>query len=91
MTEQNLYIHTNYIWHRVVLRVIVSAPFVIIKGIADVISNVAEKLYWKLDKVLPVAYHQTKVPFDQLSKGEQKEVQRIAKARGAILSQVYDD
>lgn len=90
MTEQKLYTHTNYIWHLVVLRVIVMSPFAITGLIASFISNTAEKIYWKIDKVLPDAYYQTRVPFDQLSKGEQKEVQRIAKARGAILSQVYD-
>ena len=91
MTEQNLYIHTNYIWHRVVLRVIVLAPFAITVEVANFISNKVDKICRKLDKMLPIHYKQTQVPFDQLSKGEQKEVQRIAKARGAILSQVYDD
>lgn len=91
MTEQKLYTHTNYIWHFFVLRLIVVSPFVVINAVTSFIANTAEKVCWKLDKMLPVAYYQTKVPFDQLSKGEQKEVQRIAKARGAILSQVYDD
>lgn len=88
MTEQKLYTHTNYIWHFFVLRLIVVAPFVAINAVTSFIANTAEKVCWKLDKMLPVSYKQSKVPFEQLSKREQKEIERLAKARGAILSQV---
>lgn len=88
MTEQKLYSHIEYTWHLLILRVILCSPFVFIKGISDIISTASEKVYWKLDKVLPVCYTETKVEFDQLSKGEQEAIQRVAKARGAILSQV---
>ena len=90
MTDQ-LYTHTHYIWHRVLLRVMVMAPIKITEFIALCISGACDGLFQVFDQMLPIHYKQTKVPFDQLSKGEQKEVQRIAKARGAILSQVYDD
>ena len=88
MTKQPLYTHTNYIWHFFVLRLIVMSPFVITHYVTSFIANTAEKVYWKVDKILPDAYKQTKVPFEQLSKGEQEEIKRLAKARGAILSQV---
>lgn len=86
MTE--LYTHTHYIWHRVLLRVMVMAPIKITEFIALCISGACDGLFQVFDQMLPIHYKQTEVPFDQLSKGEQKEVQRIAKARGAILSQV---
>ena len=86
--EQNLYTHTHYIWHRVLLRVIIMAPIKITEFIALCISGACDGLYQVFDQMLPAHYKQTKVPFDQLSKGEQEAIQRIAKARGAILSQV---
>lgn len=86
--EQNLYIHTHYIWHRVLLRVIIMAPIKITEFIALCISGACDGLYQVFDQMLPAHYKQTKVPFDQLSKGEQEVIQRITKARGAILSQV---
>lgn len=86
--EQNLYIHTHYIWHRVFLRVMVMAPIKITEFIALCISGACDGLYQVFDQMLPAHYKQTKVPFDQLSKGEQEVIQRITKARGAILSQV---
>jgi hypothetical protein len=89
MTKQPLYTHTNYIWHFLVLRLIVISPFVAINAVTNFIANTAEKVCWKLDKMLPVSYHQTKVPFEQLSKREQKEIERLAKARKSIRSQVY--
>ena len=89
--EQPLYTHTHYIWHRVLFRLIVMGPFAITGEVAKIISDVTYKLVHKIDEMLPSPYEQTKVPFDQLSKGEQKEIKRVAKARGAILSQVYDD
>ena len=89
--EQPLYTHTHYIWHRVLFRLIVMGPFAITGEVAKIISDVTYKLVHKIDEMLPSPYEHTKVPFDQLSKGEQKEIKRVAKARGAILSQVYDD
>lgn len=89
--EQNLYTHTHYIWHRVLLRVIIMAPIKITEFIALCISGACDGLYQVFDQMLPVHYKQTKVPFDQLTKGEQEAIQRIAKARGAILSQVYQE
>lgn len=86
--EQNLYTHTHYIWHRVLLRVIIMAPIKITEFIALCISGACDGLYQVFDQMLPAHYRQTQVPFDQLSKGEQEAIQRIAKARGAILSQV---
>lgn len=86
--EQNLYTHTHYIWHRVFLRVMVMAPIKITEFIALCISGACDGLYQVFDQMLPAHYRQTQVPFDQLSKGEQEVIQRITKARGAILSQV---
>ena len=86
--EQNLYTHTHYIWHRVLLRVIIMAPIKITEFIALCISGACDGLYQVFDQMLPAHYRQTQVPFDQLSKGEQEAIQRITKARGAILSQV---
>lgn len=86
--EQNLYTHTHYIWHRVLLRVIIMAPIKITEFIALCILGACDGLYLVFDQMLPAHYRQTQVPFDQLSKGEQEAIQRIAKARGAILSQV---
>ena len=88
MTEQPLYTHTNYIWYLVVLRVIVMSPFAITHLVTSFIANTSEKVYWKIDEMLPLAYKQTQVPFEQLSKGEQKGIERLAKARGTILLQV---
>lgn len=88
MTKQKLYSHIEYTWYLLVLRVILIGPFVLIKGISDIISTVSEKVYWKLHEMLPVCYTETKVEFDQLSKREQKKIQELAKIRGAILSQV---
>lgn len=85
MTEQKLYTHTHYIWHRVLLRAIVMSPFAITHLVTSFITDKVEKVYWKIDEILPLSYKQTKVPFEQLSKREQK---KIAKARGVILSQV---
>ena len=88
--EQKLYIHTDYIWHLVILRTTIMAPFVLVKGVSDVIANVADKVYWKLDKVLPRSYKSYLTKFENLSKSEQRAVEKLAKARGAILSQVQD-
>ena len=88
MTEQKLYIHTDYIWHLVILRTTITAPFVLVKGVSDAISHVAEKVYWKLDKVLPRAYKSYLTDFENLSKSEQRAIEKLAKARGAILSQI---
>ena len=86
--EQKLYIHTDYIWHLVILRTTIMAPFVLVKGVSDVIANVADKVYWKLDKVLPRSYKSYLTKFENLSKAEQRAVEKLAKARGAILSQI---
>lgn len=83
-----LYTHTHYIWHRVLLRVMVMAPIKITEFIALCISGACDGLFQVFDQMLPIHYKQTQVPFDQLSKGEQEAIQRVAKARGAILSQV---
>ena len=88
--EQKLYIHTDYIWHLVIFRTTIAAPFVLVKGVCDAISYVAEKVYWKLDKVLPRAYKSYLTEFENLSKSEQRAVEKLAKARGAILSQIQD-
>lgn len=88
MKTEQLYTHTHYIWYRVLLRVMVMAPIKITEFIALCISGACDGLYQVFDHMLPVHYRQTKVPFDQLSKGEQEEIQRIAKARGVMLSQV---
>ena len=90
-TDTQLYTHTHYIWHRVLLRVIIMAPIKITEFIALCISGACDGLYQVFDQMLPVHYKQTKVPFDQLTKGEQEAIQRIVKARGAILSQVYQE
>lgn len=87
-TDTQLYTHTHYIWHRVMLRVIIMAPIKITEFIALCISGACDGLYQVFDQMLPAHYRQTQVPFDQLSKGEQEAIQRIVKARGAILSQV---
>ena len=83
-----LYTHTHYIWHRLLLRVMVMAPIKITEFIALCVSDACDGLYQVFDQILPVHYRQTKVPFDQLSKGEQEAIERIAKARGVMLSQV---
>ncbi len=87
MTE--LYTHTHYIWHRVLLRVMVMAPIKITEFVALCISGACDGLFQVFDQMLPVHYRQTQVPFDQLSKGEQEAHERVAKARGVMLSQVY--
>lgn len=43
MTEQSLYTHIHYIWHRVLLHVIVMGPFAIAGEIAKIISDVTYK------------------------------------------------
>lgn len=86
--EQKLYTHTHYIWHRVVLRAFIMLPILILKILSQVSLSLFEALFDVFDEMLPAHYKQTKVTFDQLSKGEQEAIERIAKARGAILSQV---
>jgi hypothetical protein len=88
MTEQKLYTHTHYIWHRLLLRLVILAPIRITEFVALCISGACDGLYQVFDKMLPVHYRQTQVEFDQLSKGEQEAIERVAKARGVILSQV---
>jgi len=83
-----LYTHTHYIWHRVLLRVIVMTPIKITEFIALCVSGACDGLYQVFDEILPVHYKQTQVSFNQLSKGEQEAYERVAKARGVILSQV---
>jgi hypothetical protein len=86
--EQKLYTHTHYIWHRVMLRVMIMAPIKITEFVALCISGACDGLYQVFDEMLPAHYKQTKVTFDQLTKGEQEAIERIAKARGVMLSQV---
>lgn len=88
MTEQKLYTHTHYIWHLMLLRLIILGPIKITEFIALCISGACDGFFQVFDKMLPVPYKQTQVPFDKLSKGEQEAIEQIAKARGAILSQV---
>ena len=86
--EQELYTHTHYIWHRLLLRLIVLGPIKITEFIALCVSGACDGLFQVFDEMLPMHYRQTQVPFDKLSKGEQEAIERIAKARGVILSQV---
>jgi hypothetical protein len=88
MTEQKLYTHTHYIGHRVMLRVIIMAPIKITEFVALCISGACNGLYQVFDEMLPVHYRQTQVEFDQLTKGEQEAIERVAKAREVMLSQV---
>ncbi len=87
MTEKT-YQHIDYIWHLVVLRVLIMLPLLTFRTLSQVSLGIFEGLYEVFDKMLPAHYKQTEVPFEQLSKWEQEEYQRLAKARGGILSQV---
>ena len=59
-----------------------------IPAIAFLFAMGAIAIAYIKDEMLPAHYKQTKVTFDQLSKGEQEAIERIAKARGVMLSQV---
>ena len=76
-----LYPHTHYIWHRILLRVVVLGPIKITGFVSDCISGACQGLDEVFNEILPVSYRQTMVEFDQLTKGEQEEIERIAKAR----------
>lgn len=91
MTEQQppLYTHTHYIWHRLFLRLVIITPIKITEFVALCISGACDGLYKVFDTMLPPHYRQTQVTFDKLSMGEQEAIERIMKARGVILSQVY--
>lgn len=83
-----LYPHTHYIWHRILLRVVVLGPIKITGFVVDCISGVCRALDEVFNEMLPVSYRQTMVEFDQLTKGEQEEIERIAKTKERMLFQV---
>ena len=83
MTDTKLYTHTRYIWHLLALNLVIRGPLVFIGFVADITSDVCEKLCRAYAKVIPLPYIQTKVEFDKLTPNEQRNVIKINRLHGS--------
>lgn len=82
------YRQIKYIPHLCVLRVIVVVPFAIASSISETLYNVLNKATEFISNALPVPYTEKWVKWEQLSIKEQKAIQKIARVRDVMLSQV---
>lgn len=72
-----LYPHTQYIWYRIIPRLVILLPIKIVGGIAEITAGICEALFEAFDEhLLPIPYKVTMVEFDKLSKREQKSVKQ---------------
>ena len=88
MTEIKTYPYIKYIPHFVALRLIVFTPFAIAQATAEFVSNSLDKLYHKMDKLLPLPYVEKQVEWDQLPKRNQEAIEQLAKARDTTKERI---
>jgi len=88
MTETKTYPYLKYIPHLVAIRLIVFTPFAIAQATAEFISNSMDKLYHKMDKLLPVPYIEKRVEWDQLPKRNQEAIEYLAKKRDTTRERI---
>jgi len=88
MTETKTYPYLKYIPHLVAIRLIVFTPFAIAQATAEFISNSMDKLYHKMDKLLPVPYIEKRVEWDQLPKRNQEAIEYLAKKRDTTKERI---
>ena len=83
-----LYPHTQYIWHRMIPRLVIMLPIKIVGGIAEITAGVCEALFEAFDEhLLPIPYKVTMVEFDKLSKREQKSVEQLQNLKERMMFQ----
>ena len=80
MTEQ-LYKHTRYIWHKMVIRATVMLPLVLMQMAVNKLSNLMDDVVDRMDGALPRTYVEEIVEFDKLSKVEKERIKQIATLR----------
>jgi hypothetical protein len=88
MTETKTYPYIKYIPHWFALRFITFAPLAVVQSTVDFISISLDKLYDKMDKVLPQAYVEKQVEWDQLPKRNQEAIEQLAKARDTTKERI---
>ena len=88
MTEPKTYPYIKYIPHWFALRFIIFAPLAVVQSTVDFISISLDKLYDKMDKVLPQAYVEKQVEWDQLPKRNQQAIEQLAKARDTTKERI---
>ena len=88
MTETKTYPYLKYIPHFVAIRLIVLGPVAIAHATAEFISNSMDKLYHKMDKLLPLPYIEKQVEWSQLPKRNQKAIEQLAKARDTTKERI---
>ncbi len=88
MTETKTYPYLKYIPHFVALRLIVFTPFAVAQVVAEFIYNSMDKLYHKMDELLPLPYVEKHVEWDQLPKRNQKAIEQLAKARDTTKERI---
>jgi hypothetical protein len=76
MDQRKSHIRTHYIWHLCVLRVIVLGPLVLIKMVVNAVNTAIDSTCETVSDALPVPYTTEWVTFDQLSKREQRRLER---------------
>ncbi len=82
------YPYSKPIPHWFVLRILIVSPFALLYFIAQFITERLEKFGKVLDKVIPDAYKEEWVEWDQLPQREQKEIERLAKHRDTIKERI---
>ena len=88
MTEIKTYPYIKYIPHWFVLRLVVCAPFGIAWYICNFLAEKLEKFGDVLDDVLPQAYVEKHVEWDQLPKHRQEAIEKLAKARDTTKERI---
>ncbi len=88
MTVTKTYPYLKFFPHLVALRLIVFTPFAIAQATAEFISNSMDKLYYKMDKLLPLPYVEKQVEWDQLPKRNQEAIEYLAKKRDTTKERI---
>ncbi len=88
MTETKKYPYLKYIPHLVALRLIAFTPFAIAQATAEFIHNSMDKLYHKMDKLLPIPYVEKQVEWDELPRRNQEAIEQLAKARDTTKERI---
>ena len=82
------YPYIKYIPHWYVLRLVVCVPFGIAWYISNFLAEKLEKFGDVLDDVLPQAYVEKHVEWDQLPKRNQEAIEQLAKARDTTKERI---
>jgi len=87
------YVHYQYIWHLVVVRVVILGPLLLVKTVLNVVSEGVDNVFDRVHDALPTPYTTSWTDFDSLSPREKGYYERVDKLhKGAVdrmMSQTY--